>query len=185
MSSIELANVGFKKYGTGVLVSRLARIYNPNNIILGNNVRIDDYSILSAAPNGGPLFTVGNYVHFAAGCYIYGSGGFSVDNFCGFSGGVKVYTETDDYNGDYITSPLLKYPYRKLITNNLSVKNYVVIGAGSVILPSAKTIEEGVAIGANSLVYHPCNAWTIYAGSPVKPIKKRSQGLVALASELM
>ena len=46
-SKEELKEIGFKKYGENVLISRKTSIYNPEKIIIGNNVRIDDFCILS------------------------------------------------------------------------------------------------------------------------------------------
>ena len=47
LSESELKTIGFLKYGTNVLVSRKASIYNPEQIVLGDNIRIDDFCILS------------------------------------------------------------------------------------------------------------------------------------------
>lgn len=43
LSESELKTIGFLKYGTNVLVSRKASIYNPEQIVLGDNIRIDDF----------------------------------------------------------------------------------------------------------------------------------------------
>ena len=65
----ELESLGLKKYGKNVCISRYARIYNPGNISIGNNVRIDDFCILSAGNNP---FILEDYIHISAGVYIYG-----------------------------------------------------------------------------------------------------------------
>ncbi len=43
----ELKKIGLKKYGENVFLSKKASIYNPEKIEIGNNVRIDDFCILS------------------------------------------------------------------------------------------------------------------------------------------
>lgn len=43
----ELAEIGFKSCGKNVLISRKASIYSPAKIEIGDNVRIDDFCILS------------------------------------------------------------------------------------------------------------------------------------------
>ena len=43
----ELKQIGFKRIGENVLISRKASIYQPELIEIGNNVRIDDFCILS------------------------------------------------------------------------------------------------------------------------------------------
>ena len=55
--SEELKNLGLKQYGENVLISRNVILYNPERLIIGNNVRIDDFTII-----GGKV-TIGNYVH--------------------------------------------------------------------------------------------------------------------------
>lgn len=59
------------------------------------------------------------------------------------------------------------------------MEKHVIIGAGSVILPGV-VLQEGVAVGAMSLVNKDCDEFTIYAGAPAKPIKKRSKNLLEL-----
>ena len=43
----EVLQLGFKSVGENVLISRFARFYGIGNMEIGNNVRIDDFSILS------------------------------------------------------------------------------------------------------------------------------------------
>ena len=49
----QLEKIGFKSLGENVLISDKTSIYSPENISIGNNVRIDDFSVLSAG--GGTL----------------------------------------------------------------------------------------------------------------------------------
>lgn len=46
------------------------------------------------------------------------------------------------------------------------------MGANCVVLPGV-TIGEGCTIGALSLVNRDCEPWTVYAGTPARPIKAR------------
>ena len=64
----ELKEIGFKSYGKNVLLSRKTSIYGANNISIGNNVRIDDFCILSGN------ITLGNYIHIASACLLFGGG---------------------------------------------------------------------------------------------------------------
>jgi len=43
----ELKEIGLKSYGHNVLISRKANLYSVSEISIGNNVRIDDFCILS------------------------------------------------------------------------------------------------------------------------------------------
>lgn len=46
-NEVELKNLGLKSYGENVLISKKCSIYGAENIEIGNNVRIDDFCILS------------------------------------------------------------------------------------------------------------------------------------------
>ena len=47
------------------------------------------------------------------------------------------------------------------------------------------TLAEGTIVGANSLVTKDTEPWTIYAGSPAKPIGKRDKNrAIEAAKEL-
>ncbi len=65
-SEEELSHVGFKSYGRNVLVSRKASIYGASEISLGDNVRIDDFCILSGR------ISFGNNIHLAAYSALWG-----------------------------------------------------------------------------------------------------------------
>ena len=67
----QLKNLGLRSYGTNVLISDKASIYNAKNIIIGNNVRIDDFCILSAGVGG---MTLKNYIHIACYTSLIGKG---------------------------------------------------------------------------------------------------------------
>ena len=47
LTKIELQKIGFKYLGENTKISRLANFYSPSKISIGNNVRIDDFCILS------------------------------------------------------------------------------------------------------------------------------------------
>ena len=56
----ELSSLGLKSYGHNVLISRKCSIYGAVNITIGDNVRIDDFCILSGN------ITIGSNVHISA-----------------------------------------------------------------------------------------------------------------------
>ncbi len=44
----QLKELGFRSLGSNVKISSKASIYAPYNISIGNNVRIDDFCVISA-----------------------------------------------------------------------------------------------------------------------------------------
>jgi galactoside O-acetyltransferase len=180
LSAKELLSLGLKSYGVNVSISRLAQFYNPGNISIGNNVRIDAFSILSS---GIQPFIIDNYIHIASGVYIWGNSGFHIKSLSNISSGCKIYTQSDSYCGNYLIGPSSPLSLRKVYGSKLTIDKHVIIGSSSVILPGAN-IGEGVAIGANSLVTKECKPWGIYVGSPVKYIKERSKKVLELEKQL-
>lgn len=173
-TTIELESLGLKKYGINVLISKKASIYGACNISIGDNVRIDDFCILSGN------ISIGNYVHIAAYCGLFGGeAGIRMDDFSGLSSRVVIYAASDDYSGGFLTNPTVKDEYRNLINNPVRIGRHVIIGTSSTILPGA-TIGQGTSIGACSLVTKDCDEWGIYVGTPVKRIKERSRKLLEL-----
>jgi len=176
LSGAQLSKIGFAKIGKDVLVSEHASVYNPGNIQIGNSVRIDDFSILSAG-NGG--ITIGNYVHIAAGSMLFGDCNITMGDFSGLSSRVCVYSSSDDYSGTCLTNPTVPKDLRNVISNPVTLGRHVIIGTGSVIMPGV-VLEDGCAIGALSLVSKRCEAFKIYAGNPARFIKTRSRDFLAL-----
>ena len=93
-------------------------------------------------------------------------------DFSALSGGVRVYTGTDDYLGGSLTNPTVPAPFRVAIRSSVRIEKHAIVGANSVSLPGV-VVGEGAAIGANSLIKQDCDPWTIYAGTPARAIKVR------------
>ena len=168
----ELLDIGFKMCGKDVLISKKCSIYSAENIEIGDCVRIDDFAILSGR------ITFGSYVHIAAGTYLFGGmAGIDIGNFSTISSRGAVYAVSDDYSGEYMTSPLLPSEVTNIKTAPVYVGKHVIIGTSSCILPGV-SIGEGCAVGAMSLVKSSLEEWGIYAGIPCRRIKDRSKNLL-------
>lgn len=165
----ELKGIGFKKVGHNVLISKYARFYKPQNIEIGDHVRIDDFCILSA----GKLIKIGSYIHIACYTSIIGAGDVIISDYCSISGKVSIYSSSDDYSGNFMTNPMVPENYTNVNHAPVILQKHVIIGCGSIILPGV-TLEEGVAIGAMSVVQNNCKSNFIYAGNPLKKIIPRS-----------
>ena len=75
-SEEELKLLGLKKYGSNVKISRHAIIYRPEELEVGSNVRIDDFTTISGK------VTLGSYIHIAQTCGLYGGGaGITMEDF--------------------------------------------------------------------------------------------------------
>jgi acetyltransferase-like isoleucine patch superfamily enzyme len=158
----------FANVGEDVTIWPLAKIVSPEVISIGDSVIIDDFVFIM----GGKRTVIGSYVHIASFSSITGGGELVIEDFSGVSSGVRVYTGNEDYSGGGLTGPVVPEPYRVPIRSFVQIRKHVIVGANTVILPGV-TIGEGVAIGANSLIKSDCEPWTIYVGSPAKPLRTR------------
>ncbi len=170
----ELEKLGFASLGVDVSISDKASLYNTGRISIGSHVRIDDFCILSAGPGG---IEIGNYIHIAAYSSLIGAGTIILSDFCNLSSRVSIYSSNDDYTGASLTNPTVPENYKDVTHKDVIVGRHVIIGSGSIVLPGV-ILEEGVAVGALSLVMKSCEAFSIYAGIPAKRIKGRSRELL-------
>lgn len=176
-SEEDLERLGFKSIGKNVFISRKASIYGAENITIGNNVRIDDFCILSGT------ITIGNYIHVAAYTALYGgNSGIEINDYANISSRVCIYALSDDYSGESMTSPMIPDEYKQIVEKRVIVEEHVIIGTGTTILPGV-CLAQGTAIGAMSLVKKSTNTWTIYAGIPVKPISNRLKKVLELKKQ--
>lgn len=173
----ELEEINIKKLGKDVKISRRAVFYSPQNIEIGNHVRIDDFAFLS----GGCGICIGNYVHIAAYSALYGKFGIEIGDYVNISSRVSIYSTSDDYSGEVMTGPLVKQEYIHDIGKKIIIDNHVIIGTGSVLLPGA-VLREGVAVGAMSLVKEELKSFGIYGGIPVKYLKPRMLEMTKLVN---
>lgn len=181
LSREAIETLGFFFVGENVQISDRASFYGASRITLGNSVRIDDFCVLSAGVGG---ILVGNYVHIAVYSSLIGAGRITLSDFCNISSRVSIYSSSDDYSGATMTNPTVPSEYTCVIHADVFMGKHVIVGSGSVILPGV-TLEEGVAVGALSLVSKSCEAFGIYAGNPARRIKERKRDLLELEQRFM
>lgn len=167
----ELSNLGFKSIGKNVLISRFARFYGIENIEIGNDVRIDDFCILSGN------IKLGNNIHISVYTALYGKFGIEMEDYTGLSPRCSIFSATDDFSGDFLIGPMVDSKYTNIVGGKVLIKKYSQIGSSCVILPDI-TIFEGVAVGAMSLINKNLDEWCIYKGIPVKYSGKRNKNLL-------
>lgn len=177
----DLKDFGFKSLGKNVRISSDARIYGQENISIGNDVRIDDFTILSAV-NG--FIDIGNYVFIARNSHLSGFLGITMHDFSSMAANTIIYSASDDYGGDYLTAQAIPQKYTAHIGGPVVIGKHVIIGSGCTIIGKC-TIGEGCSIGAMSLVQKELEPWGIYVGIPCKRLKERKKGLLELEKQFM
>lgn len=174
-SKDELIEMGLK-VGDNVSISKKASIYSPTTIEIGNNVRIDDFCILSGK------IKIGNNVHISAFTALYGKFGIEIGNYCGCSPRCTLLSGSDDFSGEYMISPMVSEKYTNVKGKKIVIKDYCQIGANSIVMPGI-TVNEGAACGAFAYVNRDLREWSINVGIPAIYLKDRSKKLKELAKE--
>lgn len=158
-------------FGEKVYIANDVIMHNPENIIIGNNVRLDTQCVLIAGKNH--KIRIGNNVHISAGCYFYGnSGNITIGDCCCTSGRCVLYTANDDYTEGYMANSVIDKKYKKVTTGDIELKKHALVGCNSVILPNV-VLEYATSVGSHSLVNKSTSAFDVIAGCPAKFIKKR------------
>lgn len=169
----ELEDIGLKQFGRNVKISRKSSIYAPEKVVIGNNVRIDDFCILSGNIN------LGSCIHIGAYSALYGQTGITMEDYSGVSARVLVYSISDDYSGEFMTNPMIPMDLKQEIEGPIQMDKHSIIGAGSIVLPKVH-VGEGGAVGAMSLVNKSIEPWTVNVGIPSRKIKERSKNILNL-----
>lgn len=132
----------FKSYGKNVMIDYKTFFRYMGGIKIGNNVSINRGCEFFTSSNLGTIIDIGNNVTFSPNVKLYGAG--------------------HDYR--HIDLPDT--------SGNIIIKEYVWIGANSIILQGV-TIGEYSVVSANSVVTKNVPPYSIVAGVPAKVIKKR------------
>lgn len=161
----ELKSFGFKSLGQNVLISCYSRIYTPHKISIGDNVRIDDFAILSGK------ITLGSFVHIANFASITGGiEGVELGDFCGLSSYAKIYASSDNFYNGSLVGPCVLEEFRAVIHKKVKLTRHCHIGSHSLVLPGSH-FEMGATLGAMSLnMGRKLKEWSYYFGNPAKKI---------------
>lgn len=174
-----LAALGFLSLGKNVRVSDKAAIYNPELISIGDNSRIDDFSIVSGK------VSIGCFCHITPMCLLAGGApGITLDDFCTLAYGVKIFAQSDDYSGETMVNSLIPKKFKNEFFAPVLLSRQTIVGAGAIIMPGVH-LAEGCSVGAMSLVTKNTQPWGIYVGIPAKRKKDRKRDLLNLEQQFL
>ncbi len=162
----------FKKEGIDVYVDVTSRINHPSEIELGNHVAIDLGVYISTKAS------VGDYVHIAPyTCIIGGKDSkLIMQAFSGISAGCRILCGSDDFTKG-LMNPQVPIQYRHPKITTVTFERFTCVGVNSVVMPGI-TLREGSVVGSNSVLTKDTEPWTVYVGSPARPVKIRDKELI-------
>jgi len=173
-------NLEYKSLGDDVFIHGLAIIKHPTLSIIGSHNAIDNGVTISTE------LIMGDYIHIAP--YVVVIGGkkskLILNDFSFVASGTKIVCGSEDYTGAGLVGPTIPEEYRKLTYSTVIFEKYAGCGVNCSIMPGV-TLAEGSILGANSLLTKDTEPWTIYVGSPAKPVKIRDRGkIIEYASKI-
>lgn len=170
-----------KQVGEDVFISANAEIRRPQLASLGSHIAIDSGFYCTTQ------LDMGDYIHLGPYITVIGGAGsrLEVGHFATIAAGTRIIAGSDSFLGEGFTSVTVPEPYRDTVTlSTIRVGRFAGIGTNVVLMPGVH-IAEGSVVGANSLVTKDTEPWTIYVGSPARPVKMRpSEKMLAYAAKL-
>ncbi len=166
-----MTNFSTMNKGNDVYINETTLISRPHLVRLGNHIGIDFGFVCTTQ------LDIGDYVHISPHVSVIGGARASlvVEEFCFISTGARMICGSDLFQGDGLIGPIIPEEYQdKRIEEPIVLKRFSGVCANSVVM-SGVTMGEGSVLGANSFLKESTEPWTIYAGSPAKPIKKRKK----------
>lgn len=163
----------FASIGEDVFIHDQVIIKNPSLVRLGSHIAIDNGVTISTQ------LEIGDYVHISAFvCFIGGKAAkITLKDFTFVAAGTKIVAGSERYTGEGLVNPTIPIEYRSLIFKEVAFDTFSGCGVNCSILPGV-TFGEGAILGANSLAIEDLEPWTIYVGSPAKPLKTRRKDII-------
>lgn len=159
------------KKGIDVFINDFVSITRPELVEIGNHVAIDFGFVCTTQ------LIIGDYVHISSHVSVIGGKktSLNIEDFCFASTGSRLICGSDLFHGDGLIGPMIPDKYKdKQILEPITLKRFSGVCANSVVMPGV-VMAEGSVLGANSFLKESTEPWTIYVGSPSKPIKKRER----------
>lgn len=158
-----------KSCGKGVKLYPLCKMIRAQNAILDDCCQIYDFTYIDA----GEELYIGKYSTLTWYVLIEGKAKTYIGDRVFVGPGTKLLTSTYKLHGFY-TVEFLPEGCQETDYGDIRIENDAYIGASCTIMPGSH-IGEGAVVGSNSLVKGNLEPWTIYIGSPCRPIGKREK----------
>lgn len=169
----------YKRIGEDVRIDDMCRITRPNLVELGNHIAIDMCVYASTQ------MVLGDYIHIAPHVSIIGGAESKLvmGHFSAIGSGSKILCGSDDFEHGII-GPFIPDEFRKVMLTTVTFEDHACLGVNCVVMPGV-TLAEGSVVGSNSVVTKDTEPWTVYVGSPARPIKKRNKEFILESAKKM
>jgi galactoside O-acetyltransferase len=160
----------YRSIGEDVFINERAIIKRPEFCDIGSHIAIDNDVTISTE------LIMGDYIHIAPDVTVIGGNRSTLilEDFSFIASGTKIVCGSEDYTGGGLIGPTIPEEYRVINYTTVKFERFAGCGVNCSIMPGV-TLAEGSVLGANSLLTKDTEPWTIYVGSPAKPVKVRDK----------
>jgi len=166
--------------GKNVFIGHNVIFTNPSNVYLGNNVRIDPFTLITTALETGDNIQICSHTVLGGGR----AHKIKLGNWSWIGYGSKLFCASEDYTGEY--GPVNEFwGSNKIYRGDITFENYSGIASDVMVFPGV-ILPEGCAVGAKSFIYtkNELQPWGVYLGHPAKLHKPRNkENVIRLAND--
>lgn len=159
-----------KHLGENVIIGKTVRIRKPEEVSIGDNTIIDDFTYISCA------MEIGKNCHIASNVSISGGKGkLTMGDYSTISNGCSIHCASSDYRECSLDLPSVPQPEQfGGHVEDVEIEDFVVVGAHSCILPGSK-LAKGSAFGAYTLIKKSSDIqeFHLYVGSSCRDLGQR------------
>jgi acetyltransferase-like isoleucine patch superfamily enzyme len=174
-------NAKFRSCGEDVRVDDFVQITRPELVDIGNHVAIDMGFYCSVQ------MKIGDYVHISPQVSVVGGmdGLLEIDSFITISSGSRLICNGETFSGEGLVGPFIPKEFRDTLKcAPIRMRRFAGVASNAVVFAGCD-IAEGSVVGAGSVLTKSTEPWTIYAGVPARPIKKRRSDVMKAYAKKM
>lgn len=163
--------------GEDIFISANVDIRRPQLVRVGHHVAIDSGLYATTQMHVGDWVHIGPYVTVIGGA----QGLFSLAGFNTVGAGSRILCGSDQFLGEGLVG-MSPPEYRDVVNiAPVTLELFASLGTNVVVHPGVR-IAQGCVIGSCSLVTKDTQPWTIYMGTPARPVRpRRKDKMIAYA----
>ncbi len=157
--------------GENVFIGHNVIFTNPKEVHIGNNVRIDPFTLITTSLKTGDNIQICSHTVLGGGKEHK----ITLGDWCFIGYGSKLFCASEDYSGEH--GPVNEFwGSNKIYRGNITFKNFSGVASDVIVFPNV-TLPEGCTVGAKGFIYtkNELTPWSVFLGNPLKFHKPRNK----------
>lgn len=160
--------------GKNVFIGHNVIFTNPSKVHLGNNVRIDPFTLITTGLKTGDNIQICSHTMLGGGSQHT----IHLGDWCFIGYGSKLFCASEDYGGDF--GPVNEFwGSNKIFRGDITFGSHSGIASDVMVMPGVD-LPEGCTVGAKSFVYtkNQLTPWSVWIGNPLTFHKNRNKDAI-------